>query len=192
MGMKIITIVLVFILFALLTFGLSISLAGAESTYQMCWNDSISYTETVIEYNGGIHTIIENETCDYGCYNGQCYHPFEVPPEIYIAIAFICVALAGIFAYLTIKMRQLGDNILPLMMIVISMIFAIFGVFTLSQVGPTGSLDTISNTLTIGVHVLVVATVFIVFYLILTFIKDVLTKFRDISIRKRKHETGKY
>lgn len=183
------TIVLSFV-FMLMTFVVG---AQADSTFQTCLNDSISYTEIVIEYNGGIHVIGENETCDFGCYHGECYYPYDVPPEIYIAIGFICVALAGIFAYLTIKTRQLGDNILPIMLIVMTMIFAIFGVFTLSQVGPSGSLDSISNTLTIGVHILIVAAVFMIFYLILTFIRDVLEKFRDINLKKKeKHKTGKY
>jgi len=182
-----------------LVFGFLIIFNGVnalqEPTYRNCLNDTVLYEEKVWFYNTVEYNITENTTCPFGCFNDGCYEPYDVPPEIFIAIAFFCGLMAMMFAYLTMKTGESGDRVLPILFIALMLLFAMLGVFSLVQLGSESSLDVISSYMLVGYQILSATFIIILFYVIISYavsIFGIMEKLAKKNWFKKKHKTGNY
>lgn len=183
---------LVFVFFILF----SNTSALQEPTYRACLNDTHLFEEKEIFSNlWGVERWNETTHCAFGCHNADCYEPYDVQAEIFIAIAFFCAIIALMFGYLTIKTGDSGDRVLPILFIALCILFAMLGVFSLVSLGSDSSLDNISSYMLIGYQILSGTFIIVIFYVIISYVVSVFglmdrlvkkTKF------KKKHKTGKY
>ena len=71
--------------------------AITEPTSRTCLNITHLYEEKITHTSSGDFSMNETTHCLYNCTNNECYEPYDVAPEIFIAIAFFCALICLLY-----------------------------------------------------------------------------------------------